>query len=474
MVEWKEIKMKSLEFWRAFKREKLGLIGLGILILLVILAALAPFIADPNTMKEWRNPKYWEDNPQGVPPEWISIFTGKSYAKQEIKEPHLVKMENYSTTRVEYWEVKYDYQYDVPPSGIQIKLSTVIKNPANPPLLIIDFIRPDNEKLELLRKQVTSESLTLNLHLEESVKRAALSFARKCGDVEVEGKSLSEITAPMVMSILFSQKGTGMSNPGKAKPLKGEYIIEFMIIFNAPEEKVKSFEVRFLGRVYGLLGTDDTGRDLFSGIIWGIWVAMVIGLIASSVSVMIGVLYGVISAYASGIKSEILKRINDIFYVMPVLPILIAMAAAWKPSIWNIALLIALFGWPGTAVVVKSMALQIKEEPFIEAAKAVGASDAKIVFRHIMPQILPYAFATIALSVPTAILTEAGLSFLGLGDPTIPTWGQILHDANARLATVRGMWWWIIPPGFMIALVGLSFAFIGMALDKILNPKLVK
>ena len=96
------------------------------------------------------------------------------------------------------------------------------------------------------------------------------------------------------------------------------------------------------------------------------------------------------------------------------------------------------------------------------------------VFKHIIPQLLPYAFASIAISVPAAITTEAGLSFLGLGDPTFPTWGQILHDANTYGAAARGMWWWIAPPGIMIAITGLAFVFIGNALDSIINPKLRK
>jgi peptide/nickel transport system permease protein len=102
----------------------------------------------------------------------------------------------------------------------------------------------------------------------------------------------------------------------------------------------------------------------------------------------------------------------------------------------------------------------------------MGQKDHKIIFKHILPQLLPYAFASIAISVPAAITTEAGLSFLGLGDPTFPTWGQLLHDASAYNAAARGMWWWILPPGIMIAITGLAFVFIGNTIDSIVNPKL--
>ncbi|MEM1951012.1 MAG: ABC transporter permease, partial [Candidatus Nitrosocaldus sp.] len=129
-------------------------------------------------------------------------------------------------------------------------------------------------------------------------------------------------------------------------------------------------------------------------------------------------------------------------------------------------------GWVGIAKVSRSIALQIKSLAYVEAAELMGQSSIKIIFRHIFPQLLPYTFASIAISVPGAIITEAGLSFLGLGDPTMPTWGQILHDANLYGAAARGLWWWIVPPGLMIALTGLAFVLIGNALDAIVNPRL--
>ena len=131
-----------------------------------------------------------------------------------------------------------------------------------------------------------------------------------------------------------------------------------------------------------------------------------------------------------------------------------------------------IFGWVGIAKVARSMSLQIKTRGYVEAATMMGQRDSKMILKHILPQLLPYAFASVAISVPAAITTEAGLSFLGLGDPSFPTWGQILHDANTFGATARGLWWWIVPPGIMIAITGLAFVFIGNALDSIINPKL--
>src|SRR5688500_17207080 len=123
------------------------------------------------------------------------------------------------------------------------------------------------------------------------------------------------------------------------------------------------------------------------------------------------------------------------------------------------------------AKISRSLARQIKNLQYIEAARLMALSDTKIIFRHIIPQLLPLTFASIAIAVPGAILGEAAVSFLGLGDPAVPTWGQILHEANSAGAASRGLWWWIVPPGLMIAITGLAFVLIGNALDAIVNPR---
>lgn len=154
------------------------------------------------------------------------------------------------------------------------------------------------------------------------------------------------------------------------------------------------------------------------------------------------------------------------------LPVLIVVSAIFKPSIWLIILMMCIFYWTGPVRTVRSMGLQIKEETYIEAAKALNASNSRIIFKHMIPQLIPYAFASMALSVPGAIVVEASLSLLGVGDTTIVTWGQILHGAHVNGAVLQGLWWWVIPPGLAIALMGMTFAFIGFSMDKILNPKL--
>jgi peptide/nickel transport system permease protein len=217
------------------------------------------------------------------------------------------------------------------------------------------------------------------------------------------------------------------------------------------------------------MGTDDLRRDLAVGILWAAPVALFIGLTVSVAAVLIGLIYGVVAGYKGSHADEGLMRINDVFYSLPTLPLLVILSMTVGRSIFLITGFLVIFGWVGMAKISRSLALQIKNLQYIEAAKLMGQSDIKIVFKHMIPQLLPLTFASIAIAVPSAILGEAALSFLGLGDPSVPTWGQILHEANSASAASRGLWWWIVPPGLMIAITGLAFALIGNALDNIVN-----
>jgi peptide/nickel transport system permease protein len=225
------------------------------------------------------------------------------------------------------------------------------------------------------------------------------------------------------------------------------------------------------GKVYGLLGTDELRHDLSIGILWGTPVALFIGASVAIISTFVGLIYGLIASYKGKRTEASLMMIVQIVINIPTLFILIILAITIGRSILLLVGFFILFGWMGMAIISRSMGMQIKTYAYVEAAKLFGESDIKIVFRHIIPQLLPFAFATIALSVPAAILTETGLSFIGLGDPTTPTWGQILNDAQSSAAAARGMWWWILPPGIMVGITSIAFVLISRSLESIVNKR---
>jgi peptide/nickel transport system permease protein len=254
--------------------------------------------------------------------------------------------------------------------------------------------------------------------------------------------------------------------------MKGNYV--FLIDLYGVQTSNSIVKSNFIigGKAYGIMGTDELRRDLAVGLLWGTPLALFIGIAVAIGSVVMGLVYGVYAGYKGKTTDEAMMRFNDVIYALPALPFLIILAVTISNSIFLMIGFLTIFGWVGIAKVSRSMSLQIKTKGYIEASKMMGQKNSKIIFKHILPQLLPYAFASIAISVPAAITTEAGLSFLGLGDPSFPTWGQILHDANTHGAAARGLWWWIMPPGLMIALTGLAFVFVGNALDAIVNPKL--
>jgi len=236
--------------------------------------------------------------------------------------------------------------------------------------------------------------------------------------------------------------------------------------------KVYVDDVRFrgYGAVFGYLGTDQFGADLFSQLIYGARLSLVIGILAALLSVVIGTVLGLAAGFLGGATDEVLMRFNDMLLVLPGLPLLLVLIAVLGPSIWNLVILIGLLGFMSIARVIRSQVLSYKERTFIEAARAAGAGPSRIMFKHLLPNVMSLAFAQLALSVPAAIVTEAALSWLGLGDPTVPTWGRMLYLAH--YFGVLKEWWWIVFPGLCIAFVSIAFIFVGYAMDEVLNPKL--
>jgi peptide/nickel transport system permease protein len=220
------------------------------------------------------------------------------------------------------------------------------------------------------------------------------------------------------------------------------------------------------------LGTDELGRSVLDLVIQGSQISLLVGFLATVISMLIGALVGIAAGYFGGRTGIVLMRLTDWFLVIPFLPLAIVLAAILGRSLFVIALVIGIVTWPGTARVVRSQVLTLKERPYVERARALGASHRQIIARHILPNVFPLIFANTILVVAVAILTETTLSFLGLGDPFRVSWGSILESAFAEGAISLGAWWYLVPPGLCIVLVVLGFTMCGYAFDEILDPRL--
>jgi len=220
------------------------------------------------------------------------------------------------------------------------------------------------------------------------------------------------------------------------------------------------------------LGTDELGRDVFRSTLEGAQLSLIIGLVATAISIVVGASVGIAAGYRLGLTDRLLMRITDFFLVLPTLPLIIVLAALFGQSTVILVLVIGLTSWPSTARIVRSQVLSLRERQFITRVRSLGASDVRIVRHHILGNVLPLIFANTVLIIAGSILAEATLAFLGLGDPVHVSWGTMLHFAFDSGATGRGAWWYILPPGIGIVLVVLGFILAGHTLDRILNPRL--
>jgi len=222
-----------------------------------------------------------------------------------------------------------------------------------------------------------------------------------------------------------------------------------------------------------LLGTNDVGHDILSEILVGTRISLVVGISAAAVSLILGSLVGLTAGYFGGRIEEILMRIVDVFLTVPMVPLLIVVAAFMGPSFRNMIIVIGALSWASSARTIRSQVLMLKNKGYIEAVRGLGGKPFYTIFRHIIPATSSLIIAELILMSSRAVLLESTLSFLGLGDPTQKSWGMILYYAQARSAFLLGSWvWWILPPGLLITLLVVSFAFIGNALEQIANPRL--
>lgn len=221
-----------------------------------------------------------------------------------------------------------------------------------------------------------------------------------------------------------------------------------------------------------LLGTDDAGKDVLSNFIYGARVSLTVGFFASFISVLIGGVIGIVSGFYGGRVENVLMRFTDFMLVIPDLPLAVVLVAITRPSLTNIILVIGLLGWTGTARLVRSQTLAVKQRKFVLRARAVGAGNLHIIRQHIFPLVLPLIVVNTVLVISLAILNESTLSFLGLSDPTTVSWGQMLNFAFTRGAMSAGAWWALVAPGFGIVWVVLGCTLLGHGLEQVLNPRL--
>lgn len=214
------------------------------------------------------------------------------------------------------------------------------------------------------------------------------------------------------------------------------------------------------------LGTNDIGEDVLTILLKGSRISLSVGFLGAAVSTLLGTFAGIAAGYFGGLLDESLGALTDFFLVVPALPLMIVLAAYLGPSFINVIAVIGLLWWPTTSRLVRARARQVSGSLFVEGLVGIGAGRVRIIFRHLLPNVLGVVFARFVLAVSSSILLESGLSFIGLGDPNHPSWGMILHYAITRGALLYGAWWTFMPAGICIAVTSLGFMLVGMGIER--------
>lgn len=432
----------------ALLHTRMGVAGLAMLGMLALISASAGVLGFSEHVREWNDPTAWLSYPKSAVPSWANI---ERLAEHLVIEGSDVQ----SSSSAGVWRHTTYHTFEVREGGL-----------------------PSGIIYEYAARYSGSPLLELVMFLDDDRQIELASVALPASEQEYEYRSQVFSTDAAVRKLVEMQTGdargveSALFGDGGEAALEGTYTLAASLYdLEGKGAAITDSTLIVGGGAFGIMGTDELRRDVAIGLFWGTPLALFVGVTVAVASVMMGLMYGMYAGYRGGRRDEAMMRLNDVVYALPALPFLVILGVTISSSIFVTVGFLVVFGWVGIAKVSRSMALQARARGYVEASKMMGQRDSRTIIRHIMPQLLPYALASIAISVPAAITTEAGLSFLGLGDPEYPTWGSMLQDANNHGAAARGLWWWIVPPGMMIAITGLAFVFIGGAIDRTTNPR---
>lgn len=457
-----------------------GLLILAFFIGLSVYAAVTwPY---DEARRMWNDPSYWVEYPEYAAPAWIQRFTGKKEIEGSlvidttaIDRRHISRFrEVMERTIIENVYATILYNYDVFPRSGRLEISPVVSKDSTSVLKIginVIWSKPSGINITLFRGVIAREGITHPIYRMPGQEHPIVREYRRILR-EVYNVSLNVDLEPI--EILFiDDKAFIESNQTNIKILKGAYRIMYSYFV---VEGLKSVEIRliFRGTVFGLLGTDAYGRDLFMGIAWGAPLALLFGLLASVLTTMLTMVLSAISAWFKGAADVVTSRINEIFMILPFLPTLILIMLFYGFTIWTLLIIVVILNTLGGSglKMQRAMFLQIREMPYIEAARAYGASSFRIIFIYMIPRVMPILIPNIVVSVPSFVFLEAALAMLGIADPTSITWGKILEEAYSKAALFGRAYHWILAPAVALILLSIAFALIGFTLDRVFNPRL--
>ena len=424
----------------------------GIIVLALIVSAIVVVVKIPYTdaINIWRGGEAMVGkNPRNVPPKYFNWFRKDKLVESIdlIEEDEGVIVDIMVTeggTPIKTTIFELDFQYDTFPQDLVLYFTSEYVE--KQPFVNIKWITPTGEEIKIGGFAI-GRTHTYPFNQDEKLRKRLNDQVANIG--------------------LFNDSETEAT-----RPVKGVYQLVIESITFEPDSVVIS-EFVMHGQVFGWAGTDHMRRDLILPILWGIPIALAFGLLAALGTSVLTMIIAAIGTWYGGIVDGIIQRITEINLVLPFLSILIMVGTFYSRGILTIlGVTIALSIFTGGIKQYRAIFMQVKESTYIEAAKAYGASDKRIIFRYLIPRIIPLLIPGLVLAVPAFVFLEASLALLGLGDPVLPTWGKTINEAYQNAALYRGWYYWIVQPAVLLMITGLGFASLGFALDRIFNPRL--
>lgn len=425
--------------------------GLIIILGLVILAVYA-IVSIPysKAVSLWRGSEEdWYHNPKNAAPVWVNWFRSE-------KLPETIDL--YSTDpKVEktYKETKdgriitivmpFNFNYDDFADDMSLYFTSTFDKKA--PFVGVSWISPDGKETRLNNFTI-DKKYTYRIDQDQKLSR------KLNGLVATKG--------------LFVDLKSG----NLSKPVKGEYKVKIEAVTFDKTADVNT-ELVVYGQLCGWAGTDHLRRDLGVALLWGTPIALMFGLLAAVGTSLAQLIIAGISAWFGGWVDMLIQRITEINLVLPFLPILIMIGTFYSRSIFVILTAVVLLSIFGQGIkTFRAVFLQVKESPYIEAAKSYGASNSRIILQYMVPRLIPMLIPQFIVQIPSYVFLEASLAILGLGDPTLPTWGKIIQDAESQGALYQGWYYWVLEPSVLLMITGLAFSVVGYAMDRVFNPRL--
>lgn len=442
--------LRTLRELRRYPSAILGIFIIGFLIGLAIYTVVA--IPYSRAIDLWRaGPGTWDENPRNAWPAWLDFFTSKKLPRTiiaDLRKAEVREQRSGDRKKVEL-VLPVEFTYDDFPSEITLYLQVVGMAPGTRVRYSAEWENPLGQRVEL----------GVNRSM-----RGSYSYF-----ISQDPKIMAALGAPGEYA-LFSDVNLRLP-AAQRTVLQGTYRLYLQA--ELPQEAKLEGRLIVYGRIHGLAGTDHLRRDLTVALMWGAPVALAFGLLAAFGSVLSTFVLAGIGTWFGGWVDGLFQRLTEINMIIPMLPILIMIGQFYSRSLWlMLGVVIALSIFTGALKTYRAMFLQAKETPYIEAARAYGASDFRLIFRYLLPKMVPVILPSLIMLIPGYVFLEAALSVIGLGDPLLPTWGKIISDARTQQALYKGYYYWVIEPALLLMLTGFGFAMVGYALDRVFNPRL--